>query len=68
MRTVIRKATLKDTDALLHLAKQVATSFNVENEKSHASFMDVMNMPNAYLRIPVQRDRRFRWNATPHSD
>lgn len=54
MQCKVRRAELNDTDALLPLAKALATSFTVENQAFGQSFKQLLDMPHATLFIAEQ--------------
>jgi GNAT superfamily N-acetyltransferase len=50
---MIRKAELEDRDSVFGLAKDFATSFEVEEEKFRASFPMLVDDPSAHLAVAV---------------
>lgn len=58
MKIVIREAELQDVDGVLVLAKQLATSFAVEDEPFQRSFKQILTMTNAQLLV-AQKDNQL---------
>lgn len=51
MCAVIREAIADDMDSVFAMAKDLATSFDVEKEAFNASFRDVLNTSSAHLLV-----------------
>ena len=56
MGAIIREAVAKDMEGLLSMAKDLATSFSVEDEQFCTSFHEVLNTTNAYLLVAEKNE------------